>query len=1371
VTASKASRWRLHRGGILNIWQFGERIFDFSDGRVILQGVNGSGKSRTLELLLPLCLDGDLRHLGAKGYDSVSIRRLMLDEYSGGPNRIGYSWVELRRASADGGEEFLASGVGVKASRATQEIVSSWRFMTPLRVGIDFELAGPDKVPLDQKDLRECIGVDAVMDDPGLMQQRLATAVYGIEDARRYEDLLHLLRTLRNPDVGVRAVEGQLEEYLSMSLPPLDHEVTKRLAIQFQDLESIRESMRRLSMAHKAFSEFLLTYRPYAARVMHERADCVFAARTSLSAHLEMAEGRARDIAKERATRDVAYGALQKLEALSQTLEAEVRELSGSPAHSDVSARRQVVDAQRESAASALSQANACRAAEDMAVAAVRSALRHIGQGAQAANRAAAAAQASFGKACMSPALLPAPPADPDAQLKTKTDQVPVRTSADDPLAEVTRMEVPVLDLDALADGIRAAATQSERARQAVEEHRVTANHLQQVAENLEDEHDAVDALRTRAEEAATAAKRTAERRRDIEAEAAAKARDWLDQVREWLVAAPDSGALGGELAVLPAAADLVSSAGQADTFRRHCQDWAMPAVRNAQAALTVAEGQLETLDDEVAALSEELDARTAGADLLPPLPPHSTSDRSERLGTAFFQLVDFRPSLTERERAGLEAAMQGSGLLNAWVSADGHVADPDLQDLIANPAPSPPREGKYETLLAALVPVSGPGCAVAQGLLTHLLASVSLADNPATSSTGGLVLSRTGRWRVGALTGAWQKDMAEYVGPAAREAGRLRRIAVLTALLKELQTRRELQRLCSEDARASVAAWESHVREIPGTAPIAVAQNVLATAREAETEAERMATDTAKEHAAADGAWQAKHGEFTRRATGAGLPQTSSAIAQRLGEIRLAATAAAALTSSLNDQYLPAVTQAARPLTDFATTAAARREGEANALTRRDAYIQAEKALRLHIEALGFDSQEFDTRLSALKERLEAARSEIPEVQERHEQAKTNVTRIETLQGTDPATERGKRQELAAHVARFDSALAVAGLWSAAAGSDPPPPTARNDALQAAASWLADASEADLINAVQKLRTSLPAGYDATAIDNDGVLAILVSDGEGSHPAAAAAARSALRLAEHEEQLDARYQDIFEDFLLRDLAERLREQIDAADHLCQGMNAILSRAQSSQGIHVQLSWNPSPALDDATRDALALVRTSFTTRSPDQDARLRDALRELIEAERDKHDAHYAEVLTRALNYRDWYTFTVRVRDAGPDGQPRSRMLRRLSSGETRVVSYVTLFAAVAAFYDTLDMAGSTPLRLVLLDEAFERVDDPTKTRLLELLADLDIDWVITWPGGSVLSAKIDRMHIYDIFRPTGAPGMAFVHATWDGIERQRGA
>src|SRR3989337_1480343 len=91
------TRWKLHRGGIVNVWQYAVEEFDLSGGRAIFQGTNGSGKSRTLELLLPLCLDGDLRQIGSKGYDTVSMRRLMLDDYDGGPNRIGYAWVELCR--------------------------------------------------------------------------------------------------------------------------------------------------------------------------------------------------------------------------------------------------------------------------------------------------------------------------------------------------------------------------------------------------------------------------------------------------------------------------------------------------------------------------------------------------------------------------------------------------------------------------------------------------------------------------------------------------------------------------------------------------------------------------------------------------------------------------------------------------------------------------------------------------------------------------------------------------------------------------------------------------------------------------------------------------------------------------------------------------------------------------------------------------------------------------------------------------------------------------------------------------------------------------------------------------------------------------
>ena len=224
----------------------------------------------------------------------------MLDDYRDGPNRIGYAWIELHRATADGGEEFLTSGVGVRASLSSQSIAGSWFFVTPLRIGIDLQLLSTDRVPLDQKDLRERIGADAVMDDHKVMQQRLATEVYGIEEPRRYEDLLHLLRTLRNPDVGVKAVEGQLERYLSMALPPLDPEITRQLAVQFQDLETIRENLNRFTQVQGALLAFLLTYRQYAEQVMRERGRAVIAARATLDAHQKAASERAKNLARNR---------------------------------------------------------------------------------------------------------------------------------------------------------------------------------------------------------------------------------------------------------------------------------------------------------------------------------------------------------------------------------------------------------------------------------------------------------------------------------------------------------------------------------------------------------------------------------------------------------------------------------------------------------------------------------------------------------------------------------------------------------------------------------------------------------------------------------------------------------------------------------------------------------------------------------------------------------------------------------------------------------------------------------------------------------------------------------------------------------------
>lgn len=55
------SEWQIHRIGLLDFWYYDEQEFEFLDGRMLLRGANGSGKSVTMQSFIPLLLDGNMR--------------------------------------------------------------------------------------------------------------------------------------------------------------------------------------------------------------------------------------------------------------------------------------------------------------------------------------------------------------------------------------------------------------------------------------------------------------------------------------------------------------------------------------------------------------------------------------------------------------------------------------------------------------------------------------------------------------------------------------------------------------------------------------------------------------------------------------------------------------------------------------------------------------------------------------------------------------------------------------------------------------------------------------------------------------------------------------------------------------------------------------------------------------------------------------------------------------------------------------------------------------------------------------------------------------------------------------------------------------
>lgn len=125
-----------------------------------------------------------------------------------------------------------------------------------------------------------------------------------------------------------------------------------------------------------------------------------------------------------------------------------------------------------------------------------------------------------------------------------------------------------------------------------------------------------------------------------------------------------------------------------------------------------------------------------------------------------------------------MEASLEACGLLDAWIAPDGTLTD-------ANGAPiwdttwhlRPGVRG--DSLLSQLLPVIPESSIVPPHLLKSLLAGVACGAMDEYTSESWVAVD--GRYRLGTLTGAWNKPEVVYIGihPAASGAGCRRRCPV----------------------------------------------------------------------------------------------------------------------------------------------------------------------------------------------------------------------------------------------------------------------------------------------------------------------------------------------------------------------------------------------------------------------------------------------------------------------------------------------------------------------------------------------------------------------------------------------------------------
>jgi len=1375
-------RWRLARAGFVNVWHYYDTTFDASGGRFILRGTNGSGKSRALEMLLPFLLDADRRNMGTG--TAVKMEDLMSAGALDQGNRVGYMWLELRRDdSGTGAPEWLTLGALVKFAASTKEATVQY-FTTPLRVHHQLQLIGPDREPLGRRELAELIGDDRITSTPEKHRERVRQEVFGLTGdlgKDRFDGLLKLLHTLRSPDVGNRIEEGKLPVILADALPPLSDVALTEAGAQLDGLTSTRHDQERLQANLELVRAFYGTYRSYIASMLAGSAQAVRSAADAAdeaAGTQQRADKRARTLDAQRAELD-----RQQSDAATRAsgLRSELEALHQSSAYRNARELLEKADTVKSLAANAdsvLASAETARGAETARAGEADRAAGDLQTDAGTLDRALQHARESLTELRLGTAL----PTTVACRRDTpRADTAAVRTRRD---SDPSVLQRPTADritfgtalptvAESLATSGRAAASRRSQAG----ERRRDAADVENLAGQVARARDDAERLAQTADESRATADRLVDGRDEQAIALAVAWSSWAEQATGHNLTELDPGfdpaahpALGQVLErsdMLCGPADDDSAAlldgltGAGRDVTARATEVITERLTGLKAADDLDAGQRRTLEGERAELA-------AARDKSPSLPPW----QSDTGGVPLWRCLDFAPGVPPADRAGIEAALAATGLLTATVEPTGTVVAVDGQVLLTAADGALPA---WEALATALtVDDAGAGEPALAAAVRAVLAAVALGDTAADARPGQVRVGRDGSWTSGQLRGRHHADIARHIGAAARAAARAQRICEIDAelaLLGTAATARAADRAALHSRRDAITAL---VRATPSSRPLVQARGRAETADEAAVkandvaeQARRAADELAVRHNTQEREHRARCEQFQ-------LPTSSAdlrAVEETAREAERRCTAATGVLRVLQS----ALARHDTHLVTLTELTAARTDAEALAEQAWEDWHGPALELATLEKTVGAEAQAVQARIAeAGRERVEAERS-ARELQEQLGDVGRQAGEAAALARSAADAVDGTRTELAAQVQRLLDQLAEPGV-SAAAFADADPITGKFADLTPA-TVRADVSELTgtlrrtRIDQTALMRARQDFERDVTAYDvnaeysTSGVWLFHLADNDGRRPLADAAAELAAKVDQGKAALSQREQEVFTRFVLGEVGEELRARINQAGELVRAMNDSLREIRTSHNIGVRLAWQLSEDASGDIAQIKALIARAAPLRTEQQDRELTTLLTARVQAEATVNPTDgYAAHLRAALDYRSWHQIEVTI--IGPEEGRTRRLSRRakLSQGETRFVSYVTLFAAADAYLSGLD--DSTSLRLVLLDDAFAKVDDPTIAELLGLLVRLDLDFVMTGHALYGCYPQVPSLDVYEICREDGSPA-ATAHIHWDGRTR----
>ena len=1335
------------RAGIVNLWDYRDEEFVFADGRLVLRGPNGSGKTKALEVLFPFVLDGRIepRRLNPFASEERTMKSNLL--YRGQEAAYAYVWLEFGN-----GVDHVTVGVGLRAQRHSDK-VTRWYFVTDGRVGVDFSLLEPDDRPMTRKQLAAQLGAEVVHDSAEEHRAAVDARLFGL-GRERFDQLLTLVLTLRRPQLAKNLDPGRLSDTLSDGLRPVDEDLLVEAARSFDDMEAVQRTLDGLIAADEATRAFLSVYTTYLRVHARAAADAVARRRDAVT-------GQRRELSTARAAgveagtrRAAALAALEEAENAPPRLRAHLDRLKSSAAyqsHEQLADLERLVrelaeSAERAGAAVAARRSQAARRRDELAAAEKRlvHAEAEAARAAEAFARDAEDAGIAWSVA--------------DAESDGFVQRVAARVAA-------RRDDVAA---------VRAASARLEQS----ERDRGRASQAVARARTAVDEAEAV-------EQAALA--RVEGARRDAHQQLAA----WAQRHGPTLAAVDITG-------VVDQVAGAIDTTGEPDA--------ADPRVAYAQATaeatsrlrdeLARLRAERSTVDGELSAARQERDRIAAERDDAPQPFGARPAPRADRAGAPLWRLVRFADGLSETDAAAVEAALEAANLLDAWV----HPTDADTTAALS--------AGNRDGYLVPLPPLVRPsGRSLADALtpeeqahvdparVAAVLASVALVDGIDAPGAAPAV-SVAGQFAQGIQVGGYAKPAPEYIGATARARRRAARLADCERQIAELAGRLDglaRQTAARQAGLDAIAAAGQELPRVSGIIDALRSHDRAAATMRARQEAAEAASSTLDAAIAEVGA-----AELALRRMVAERALAADAVEEVAGAIRRVERDADRLSGARREvgQAQVARSEADGRLGEAHDAEVTAAETRRAAAAKHDTEAEQLRTLRdtvgAEAEVVLADVARTETAISEAERVVAVSRSAAVDAEKAVAAAQATEQAAVAALRTAVVEEQEQAQSLAPFA--HDDLLALLRCptelrwpaqhadWPAveAVCAQPDAPslpvsvarlheavlTATRDLTPSESSIKQSATR--LTKALDDLQGQLSAaGQDHRPewIADDGVIVVRVADEQGYAPVKVFADRIAAARRDQEVLLTESERRILEDTLLAQLARQIHQRTVDARDLVGAMDRDMRARRMSSGVSIGVGWHIADNLDEEQRALCKLFDRDAAALGPDDMARMRRHFAERIKAARAvRAERSYRELLGDVLDYRRWRVFAFKLHRPGGNADALTRARHsQLSGGEQSVSLHLPLFAAAHALFRS---ARPGCPRLLALDEAFAGVDDTGRAELMALTVQFDLDLFMTGYDLWATYPSVPGCAHYDLSHAAVDHTVSAVLLVWDGAQ-----